>query len=181
MPSPTFQLPESFTSWFAAKNWQIYPHQCQMIDFWQQGRSTLLIAPTGAGKTLSGFLPSLIDIAKGTKEGIHTLYISPLKALAVDIARNLETPIKDMDLNIQIETRTGDTPQSRRSRIRTRPPHILLTTPESLELMLSWPDAASLFGSLRSVIIDEIHTVLGSKRGDLLSLSLATFWCNDVR
>ncbi len=174
MPPPTLQLPERFTSWFAAKNWQIYPHQREMVDFWQQGRSTLLIAPTGAGKTLSGFLPSLIDIANGTEEGIHTLYISPLKALAVDIARNLETPIKDMGLDIRIETRTGDTPQSRRSRIRTRPPHILLTTPESLELMLSWPDAASLFGSLRSVIIDEIHTILGSKRGDLLSLSLAT-------
>ncbi len=174
MPLSTFQLPESFTSWFAARDWQIYPHQREMIDFWQRGHSTLLIAPTGAGKTLSGFLPSLIDIAKTTEDGIHTLYISPLKALAVDIARNLETPIKDMGLDIRIETRTGDTPQSRRSRIRTRPPHILLTTPETLELMLSWPDAASLFGSLRSVIIDEIHTVLGSKRGDLLSLSLAT-------
>ena len=174
MPQPTFQLPKSFTSWFAAKDWQIYPHQREMIDFWQQRRSILLIAPTGAGKTLSGFLPSLIDIANGTEEGIHTLYISPLKALAVDIARNLETPVKEMGLDIRIETRTGDTPQSRRSRIRTRPPHILLTTPESLELMLSWPDAATLFSSLRSVIIDEIHTVLGSKRGDLLSLSLAT-------
>ena len=104
-----------------------------MIDFWQQGRSTLLIAPTGAGKTLSGFLPSLIDSNGAKRDGIHTLYISPLKALAVDIARNLEAPIAEMGLDITVDTRTGDTPQSRRARIRSHPPHILLTTPESLE------------------------------------------------
>ena len=171
---PSSLLPEQFSGWFAQKNWVIYPHQLEMIDFWQQGRSTLLIAPTGAGKTLSGFLPSLIDSNGAKRDGIHTLYISPLKALAVDIARNLEAPIAEMGLNITIDTRTGDTPQSRRARIRSHPPHILLTTPESLELMLSWPDAAALFGTVKTIIIDEIHTVLGSKRGDLLSLSLAT-------
>ena len=171
---PSSLLPEQFLGWFTQKNWVIYPHQLEMIDFWQRGHSTLLIAPTGAGKTLSGFLPSLIDSNGAKSDGIHTIYISPLKALAVDIARNLEAPIAEMGLDITIETRTGDTPQSRRARIRSQPPHILLTTPESLELMLSWPDAASLFGSVKTIIIDEIHTVLGSKRGDLLSLSLAT-------
>ena len=171
---PSSLLPEQFLGWFTQKNWVIYPHQLEMIDFWQRGHSTLLIAPTGAGKTLSGFLPSLIDSNGAIRDGIHTIYISPLKALAVDIARNLEAPIAEMGLDITIETRTGDTPQSRRARIRSQPPHILLTTPESLELMLSWPDAASLFGGVKTIIIDEIHTVLGSKRGDLLSLSLAT-------
>ena len=171
---PSSLLPEQFSGWFAQKNWVIYPHQLEMIDFWQQGRSTLLIAPTGAGKTLSGFLPSLIDSNGAKRDGIHTLYISPLKALAVDIARNLEAPIAEMGLDITVDTRTGDTPQSRRARIRSHPPHILLTTPESLELMLSWPNAAALFGTVKTIIIDEIHTVLGSKRGDLLSLSLAT-------
>ena len=166
-------LPASFARWFDDKQWTPHHHQLEMIGTWQKGKSALLIAPTGAGKTLSGFLPSLIDLSDGTYEGLHTLYISPLKALATDIARNLEAPIQEMNLPIRVETRTGDTPQSRRNRQRTTPPHILLTTPESLELMLGWPEAAQIFGSLRCLIIDEIHALAGTKRGDLLSLSLA--------
>ncbi|GAB0115457.1 DNA ligase-associated DEXH box helicase [Acidisoma sp. C75] len=135
----------------------------------------LLIAPTGGGKTLSGFLPSLVDLAAGRPEGagIHTLYVSPLKALATDIARNLSDPVAEMGLPIRIETRTGDTPQNRRARQRENPPDILLTTPESLALLLSLPDAGTLFRDLRSVIIDEVHALAGIKRGDLLALGLA--------
>ena len=171
--TPSALLPQAFHHWFTQKGWQPHEHQLAIIDNWQSQKSTLLIAPTGAGKTLSGFLPSLIDLAETPFEGIHTLYISPLKALASDIARNLTTPVEEMGLPITIETRTGDTPQSKRNRQRTAPPNILLTTPESLELMLGWPDASRIFGRLQSIIIDEIHALAGTKRGDLLSLSLA--------
>lgn len=166
-------LPDRFQSWFAAKGWHAHSHQLDMVASWQAEQSVLLIAPTGAGKTLSGFLPSLIDLEQNPCEGIHTLYISPLKALASDIARNLTSPVEEMGLSVTIETRTGDTPQSKRNRQRTTPPNILLTTPESLELMLGWPDAARIFGQLQTIIIDEIHALSGTKRGDLLSLSLA--------
>jgi ATP-dependent Lhr-like helicase len=105
--------------------------------------------------------------------GLHTLYISPLKALAVDIARNLEIPVAEMGLPIRIETRTGDTPTSKRQRQRRDPPQILLTTPEQLALLLASADAPYLFGSLRRVILDELHALVTSKRGDLLSLDLA--------
>lgn len=139
----------------------------------RSGLSTLLIAPTGGGKTLAGFLPSLIDLTETPHAGLHTLYISPLKALAVDIHRNLETPIAEMGLPIRVETRTGDTPASKRQRQRTKPPQMLLTTPESLALLLSLSDAPTLFGGLRAVVIDELHALTGSKRGDLLALGLS--------
>ena len=105
--------------------------------------------------------------------GLHTLYISPLKALAVDIARNLEAPVAEMQLPIRIETRTGDTPTSKRQRQRRDPPEILLTTPEQVALLLASADAPYLFGSLKRVILDELHALVTSKRGDLLSLGLA--------
>ncbi|WP_349509535.1 ligase-associated DNA damage response DEXH box helicase [Rhodopseudomonas sp. AAP120] len=108
--------------------------------------------------------------------GLHTLYISPLKALAVDIARNLEAPIAQMKLPIRVETRTGDTPVSRRTRQRKYPPDILLTTPEQLALLLASDDAPFLFGSLRRIVLDELHALVTSKRGDLLSLGLARLW-----
>lgn len=108
--------------------------------------------------------------------GLHTLYISPLKALAVDIARNLDRPIADMNLPVRVETRTGDTPVSRRQRQRKYPPDILLTTPEQLALLLSSDDAPYLFSSLKRIVLDELHALVTSKRGDLLSLGLARLW-----
>src|SRR5262249_54699523 len=159
-------------------------------------RSALLIAPTGAGKTLAGFLPTLVELsddrpaAKASElrtlvstgrsvkrtGGLHTLYISPLKALAVDIARNLEAPIAEMALPIKVETRTGDTPVSRRQRQRRYPPDILLTTPEQLALLIASDDAPYLFASLKRIVLDELHALVTSKRGDLLSLGLARLW-----
>jgi len=133
----------------------------------------LLIASTGAGKTLAGFLPTLADLIEHPSDGLHTLYISPLKALAVDVQRNLLTPISDMQLPIRVETRTGDTPSDRKARQRARPPQMLLTTPESLSLLLSHEDSFLLFAGLKTVIIDEVHAFATQKRGDLLSLSLA--------
>jgi len=136
----------------------------------------LLVAPTGGGKTLAGFLPSLIELAalpaRRPRE-LHTLYISPLKALAVDVARNLETPVAEMGLGVRIETRTGDTPASRRQRQKTLPPDILLTTPEQLALLIASREAPRLFKNLRAVVLDELHAINNTKRGDLLALGLA--------
>jgi ATP-dependent Lhr-like helicase len=221
-------LPDIFARWFTSRGWVPRTHQLELLAKAQAGRSVLLIAPTGGGKTLAGFLPSLVELSGGVARtsrfppplagevaerseagggksspsrpplapslpspasgggtlrsagrdvrregGLHTLYISPLKALAVDIARNLETPVAEMGLPIRIETRTGDTPISKRQRQRRNPPEILLTTPEQLALLLASADAPYLFGSLRRVILDELHALVVSKRGDLLSLGLA--------
>jgi len=135
--------------------------------------ATLLIAPTGGGKTLAGFLPSLAELADGTHKGLHTLYVSPLKALAADIRRNLTRPVEETGLPIRIEDRTGDTAASRKTRQRADPPHILLTTPESLALLTSYEDAPRIFAGLERVIVDEIHALAESKRGDQLALALA--------
>ncbi|MCX7931846.1 MAG: ligase-associated DNA damage response DEXH box helicase [Rhodovarius sp.] len=166
-------LPEPFATWFAARGWQPRPHQWAMLDAAAAGESALLLAPTGAGKTLAGFLPSLIDLARQPRPGLHTLYVSPLKALATDIARNLTGPVAEMGLPITVETRTGDTPQNRRARQRARPPQILLTTPESLLLLLASPEAPGFFASVAAVVIDEVHALAGNKRGDQLALALS--------
>jgi ATP-dependent helicase Lhr and Lhr-like helicase len=215
-PDMSFSLPEPFLHWFASRGWAPRGHQLELLAKARAGRSALLIAPTGAGKTLAGFLPSLVELSPAARVpektsspravstragegqgaaanieagqsrrlisdgrglrrdgGLHTLYISPLKALAVDIARNLERPVAEMGLPIRIETRTGDTPSSKRQRQRRDPPQILLTTPEQLALVLASPDAPYLFGSLKRIVLDELHALVTSKRGDLLSLGLA--------
>ncbi len=166
-------LPPVFSEWFRARGWAPHPHQLEMLRAAEAGQSALLIAPTGGGKTLAGFLPSLVDLAAEPHDGLHTLYISPLKALAVDIHRNLTQPIEEMGLEIACETRTGDTPQSKRQRQRRRPPGILMTTPESLALLLSYYDAPQFFAGLKCAVIDELHAFAGTKRGDLLALGLA--------
>lgn len=212
---PAALLPDRFLQWFASRGWSPREHQLELLAKASCDRSALLIAPTGAGKTLAGFLPTLVELSAastpvrasplpprasragggGQQEfafsrsavistgrsvkrsgGLHTLYISPLKALAVDIARNLETPIAEMGLAIKVETRTGDTPVSRRQRQRRYPPDILLTTPEQLALLLSSEDAPFLFSSLKRIVLDELHALVTSKRGDLLSLALARLW-----
>jgi ATP-dependent Lhr-like helicase len=244
LPAPSAEaeslLPDRFQKWFAARGWRAREHQLALLAKAREDRSALLIAPTGAGKTLAGFLPTLVELGEGhhlplkgagrhakrggwgsamhTEQaagshpnpppsrgrgnderpggkaaptranlistgrgvkrtgGLHTLYISPLKALAVDIARNLEAPVAEMGLPIKIETRTGDTPVSRRQRQRRYPPDILLTTPEQLALLLSSDDAPFLFSSLKRIVLDELHALVTSKRGDLLSLGLARLW-----
>src|SRR3712207_5574052 len=168
-----FDLPSAIAAWFADKGWQPRRHQLEMLAAARARRSALLVAPTGAGKTLAGFLPSIAELIESPTEGLHTLYISPLKALAVDVRRNLITPIEEMGLPIRVETRTGDTPSDRKARQRVRPPQILLTTPESLSLLLSYPDSFTLFQGLKTIIIDELHGFAKEKRGDLLSLAMA--------
>lgn len=167
------ELPAIFADWFAARGWSPHTYQLQLISRAKPGGADLLIAPTGGGKTLSGFLPSLIDLAANPVAGLHTLYISPLRALAADIRRNLQIPIDEMGLTIRVEDRTGDTKPAARQRQRSDPPHILLTTPESLALLLSYEDAPRIFGSLKAVVVDEVHAMAGGKRGDQLALCLA--------
>ena len=166
-------LPDVFADWFAARGWTPRRHQLAMLAAAEAGESVLLIAPTGGGKTLAGFLPSLVDLHLQPREGLQTLYISPLKALATDIARNLMAPVQEMGLAVRIETRTGDTPANRRARQRAAPPQILLTTPESLAVLLSLPDAVRMFTGLTTVVMDEVHALAGGKRGDQLALCVA--------
>jgi ATP-dependent Lhr-like helicase len=178
--APVFTLPEPFAGWFGARGWQPRPHQLALTEAALAGDSALLIAPTGGGKTLAGFLASLIELedkGRRSKTGIpalHTLYISPLKALAVDVQRNLMAPVGDTGLGIRIETRTGDTPSHVRQRQRRTPPDVLLTTPEQLALFIASDHAKDFFADLKCVIVDEVHAMAASKRGDLLSLGLAT-------
>ncbi|WP_085883565.1 ligase-associated DNA damage response DEXH box helicase [Oceanibacterium hippocampi] len=178
---PPAILPPRFADWFAGRGWRIRDHQAALLDVMAAGRSALLIAPTGGGKTLAGFLPSLVALSRRdgrAKAGtaprrLHTLYLSPLKALAVDVARNLEDPVREMALDITIETRSGDTKASKRQRQFVNPPDILLTTPEQLALMVAYRDSRRFFAALDTVIIDEFHALRGSKRGDLMMLGLA--------
>ncbi|WP_458390043.1 ligase-associated DNA damage response DEXH box helicase [Sphingomonas sp. F9_3S_D5_B_2] len=166
-------LPLAVQQWFDSKGWQPRRHQLEMLQLARRGRSGLLVAATGAGKTLAGFLPTICELAEEPAEGLHTLYVSPLKALAVDVQRNLIGPIEEMGLPIRVETRTGDTPSDRKARQRIKPPQVLLTTPESLSLLLSYPDSATMFEGLRSIVVDELHGFAKEKRGDLLSLSIS--------
>ncbi|MBS9721792.1 ligase-associated DNA damage response DEXH box helicase [Tianweitania sp. BSSL-BM11] len=174
------RLPEPFLQWFGKKGWAPRAHQMELLGRAQAGKSVLLIAPTGAGKTLAGFLPSLTDLAERPKKkpgepgrGVHTLYISPLKALAVDIERNLTKPVNEIGLKVTLENRTGDTPASKRQRQKLVPPDILLTTPEQLALLIASSDADRFFADLRYIVLDELHSLVTSKRGHLLSLGLA--------
>ncbi|MEO1040624.1 MAG: ligase-associated DNA damage response DEXH box helicase [Pseudomonadota bacterium] len=174
------RLPEPFAGWFADRGWAPRDHQLAMVQAARRGEDALLIAPTGGGKTLGGFLPSLIELAEtARREGparshrLHTLYVSPLKALSQDVARNLITPCEEMGLDLRIETRTGDTPGSKRQRQRRSPPDILLTTPEQIALFCAQENAGAFFADLKAVIIDEVHALAPQKRGDLLALGLA--------
>ncbi|MEM1195411.1 MAG: ligase-associated DNA damage response DEXH box helicase [Pseudomonadota bacterium] len=170
-------VPPEIQAWFDARGWRIRRHQLDMLDRASEGRHALLVADTGAGKTLAGFLPTLCDFAPSAGEpppdGLHTLYVSPLKALAHDVKRNLLTPIEEIGLPIRVETRSGDTSSDRKKRQREKPPHVLLTTPESLSLLLSYPESLDLFSTLKRVVVDEVHAFATGKRGDLLALALA--------
>ena len=177
-PAPATLSP-LFADWFARRGWSPRRHQLEMIAAAEAGSHALLVAPTGGGKTLAGFLPSLVELAErgprpefGPGSGVHTLYLSPLKALTTDVERNLMTPIREIGLNIHVESRTGDTKQSKKQRQRENPPDILLTTPEQLALFCAWDGARAYFADLKCVVLDEVHAIWSGKRGDLLSLGL---------
>ena len=168
----TFALPQKFQNWIKKRNWALHTHQIDVLTN-SDRKAQLLIAPTGSGKTLSGFLPTLIELDRLNFSGLHTVYVSPLKALAADIKRNLMIPIEEMGLNIRVEDRTGDTTAKTKRRQRIDPPQILLTTPESLALLISFPEANALFANLERIIIDEIHALVENKRGHQLLLAIS--------
>ncbi len=170
------RLPSPFDAWFATRGWTPYPHQLKVLQAFCSERiksTVLLIAPTGGGKTLAGFLPALADLAKDSRKGLRALYVSPLKALVADVRRNLLDPIESMPRPIRCEIRSGDTTSAQRRKQLESPPSILLTTPESLALISSYEEPNRVFGALDWLIIDEIHAIADTKRGDLLSLNVA--------
>lgn len=171
-PKADVRLPPILADWMAQRGWHLHAHQTAMLEQAATDRSCLLVAPTGSGKTLAGFLPTLADLARNPREGAHTLYISPLKALAQDIQRNLTGPIEEMGLAVQVGVLTGDTSSHKRAQMRKKFPPIMLTTPESLARLLSYPDSFTQFKGLKTIIIDEIHAFSGTKRGEQLALCL---------
>jgi len=146
------------------------------------GRHTLVAAPTGSGKTLAAFMPIISGLlrmheAGGMGEGVRAIYVSPLRALNNDVSKNLISPLEEIGAiyggqPIRVAVRTGDTPQSQRARMLRKPPHILITTPETLSIALVAPKFGQLLSDVRWVVVDEIHELSGSKRGTHLSLSL---------
>src|SRR6059036_678850 len=153
----------------------------------QSGGHTLIAAPTGSGKTLAAFLASLDQLfrdglAGNLKDETRVVYVSPLKALSNDIHKNLEEPLAGIrkaivasegrDVDVRAAVRTGDTPASKRQALARKPPHILVTTPESLYLLLTSQSGRKLLGTVRTLILDEIHAVVGNRRGSHLALTM---------
>jgi ATP-dependent Lhr-like helicase len=186
MTSPAFH--PAVRDWFSATFAAPTPVQ---LEAWQAIRSAenvLIAAPTGSGKTLAAFLCALDDLVEQSRErpladGVQVLYVSPLKALSNDIERNLQAPLEGIDRRlaeqagapsgIRAMVRTGDTTPGEREQMRRRPPQILVTTPESLYLLLTSDSGRGILSGVTTVIVDEIHAVAGSKRGSHLALSLA--------
>jgi len=176
------------SAWFESAFDAPTPAQSRAWPAIRSRRDVLIAAPTGSGKTLAAFLAAIDDLAQRGVEGTlndetHVVYVSPLKALSNDVRINLEAPIEGIraqlarmelpDVEIRTAVRTGDTPQVERNAMRKRPPHIVVTTPESLYILLGSESGRAMLATTRTVIVDEIHALTPSKRGSHLSLSLA--------
>ena len=161
--------------WLKKKGWSLYDHQIETLSLIKKGFDVILHAPTGGGKTIGGFMPSIDDFINNNykSQEFHTLYISPLKALTTDVQRNLLNPINDLKINIKVETRTSDTSTYNKAKQIKKPPNFLMTTPESFALLMARTDVINLFKNLKFIIIDELHTFFDSKRGHLLSLNVS--------
>lgn len=170
---PLGPFSEEVRRWFEASFEGATPAQAEGWKAIASGASTLICAPTGSGKTLASFLWGIDSLSRRPDRGpgVKLVYISPLKALSYDIERNLKAPLRGIGADISVALRTGDTSQSDRAKMRRNPPDILITTPESLYLMLS-SGAREIFHSVEAVIVDEIHAVAATKRGAHLALTL---------
>ena len=161
---------------FTARGWTPLPVQREAWAAYRAGHSGLVHAPTGTGKTLAALLGPVLEALADPPTGpppLTLLWVTPLRALATDLAGNIAAALTELDLPWSVERRTGDTGASTRARQRTRLPTVLITTPEGLSLLLSYPDTAPRLASLRAVVVDEWHELLGGKRGVLLELALA--------
>ena len=172
------QLAEArLSGWFAERSWRPFPYQRRVWRAAASGSSGLLHAGTGSGKTLAVWFGALLRILKGRtgprEDGLKVLWVTPMRALAADTVRALETPLAGLGLACSVGLRTGDTPSAERARQDRRPPFALVTTPESLSLMISRADAATRLGGVEVVIVDEWHELMGTKRGVQLQLALA--------
>lgn len=162
---------ERILEWFKKKNWEPLAFQRKAWEAIALGKSGIISVPTGAGKTYAAYMGALFQLEP--KKGLQLLYITPLRALARDLEIALQCPIEDLNLPLRVEKRTGDTTSSARQKQAKNPPEILLTTPESLSLLLTDLMAKVKFQNLRYIIIDEWHELMGNKRGVLLELALA--------
>ncbi len=162
-------------AWFSAKGWQIAEFQSTAWQAWHQGESGLIHSSTGSGKTLAAWLGPVQAACEQTDavEGLQILWVTPLRALAADTLENLSAACDAHDLNVDVQIRTGDTSSSVRLKQREKPPYALITTPESLSLLLSYPEANKTFKHLHTIVVDEWHELLGTKRGVQLELCLA--------
>src|SRR5437773_1199508 len=182
-----FQFHPLVAQWFEEKFGSPTEPQERGWPAIQSGGHTLIAAPTGSGKTLAAFLAALDylfrkGLAGELRDETHVLYVSPLKALSNDIHKNLEEPLTGIRaallasegrlVDVRAEVRTGDTPASKRRAILRKPPHILVTTPESFYLLLTSPSGRKMLGTVRTLIVDEIHAVVSNRRGSHLSLSM---------
>ncbi|HEU67958.1 MAG TPA: DEAD/DEAH box helicase, partial [Candidatus Acetothermia bacterium] len=184
LPDPLAQFSPAVARWFRNELGEPTPAQAFAWPAIAEGAHTLLLAPTGSGKTLAAFLFAIDRLLTelAAPEAVHTLYISPLKALGYDIEHNLQVPRAGIRATahdhgialpeIRVGVRTGDTPPADRQRLVRRPPHILITTPESLHLILTSPRARATLRDVRTVIVDEVHAVVDNKRGTFLSVLL---------
>lgn len=165
--------------WFAARGWIPWEFQRDAWSAFARGESGLIQVATGAGKTYGAFMGALAGLIDEVREasaavkGLRVLYVTPLRAVSRDIELALKQPIEELDLPISVESRTGDTAASVRARHREELPNVLVTTPESLSLLLTRENARELFASVRAVIVDEWHELLSSKRGTQVELALA--------
>jgi len=170
---------EIHSNWFSAKGWQAFPYQKEALNAYLSGKNGLINAPTGSGKTYSLWLPILIDwlvkngTAKPKKKEIRVLWITPVRALASDLQLAMQKAIESLNHPWSVEIRTGDTDSKSRVKQKKAPPECLITTPESLHLMLSNKGYKEFFSSLEAVVIDEWHELLGTKRGVQIELALA--------
>lgn len=167
----------STCQWYADNNWTIYDFQKQAWHAWHRGQSGLIHSPTGSGKTLAAWLGPVQDAMRNkhlsAEEPLRVLWITPLRALANDTCSQLQKTCDALEVPVSVEIRTGDTSSSRRSKQRTQPPFALVTTPESLSIMLSYPGAEIGLQNIHTVVVDEWHELMGSKRGVQLQLCLA--------
>ncbi|MFQ4135583.1 ligase-associated DNA damage response DEXH box helicase [Nodosilinea sp. PGN35] len=158
------------TDYFTSRGWQPLSFQAKTWAAYLAGRSGLVQVPTGSGKTYAAVMGAIAAMLAHPSEGLQLLYITPLRALSRDIEQAIKAPIEAMGWPITVESRTGDTSSARKAKQLKHMPHILITTPESLAVMLSYKDGAKRFGSLRAVVLDEWHELMSSKRGTQVEL-----------